>query len=221
MSAQIDDGNQVVQVKREHSDGYTALQVGAGERKLKRTTQQLQGHFARADVAPKAILREFRVSSDALLDPGTALSVLHFRVGQFVDVSGISKGKGFAGVMKRWGFSGGPASHGASRVHRSAGSTGQRQDPGRVFPGKKMAGHMGASRVTVKNLVVYRLIPDSNVLLVVGAVPGPNGGWLELRDAKNKPLQRVPPFPTATADTPVDRQLVALFQQPLQVTSEE
>jgi large subunit ribosomal protein L3 len=208
-------------VKRDFSDGYTALQVGAGTRKLKNTSVPLQGHFALADVPPKAVLREFRVTRDALVDPGTVLDVRHFRVGQLVDVAGISKGKGFAGVMKRWGFAGGPASHGASRVHRSAGSTGQRQDPGRVFPGKKMAGHMGASRVTVKNLVVYRLFTDLNVLLVVGAVPGPKGGWLEVRDAKNKPLQRVPPFPTATADTPVDRQLVALFRQPLQVEGEQ
>jgi large subunit ribosomal protein L3 len=194
--------------------------MGAGVRKLKRTTVPMQGHYARADVAPKQILTEFRVTPDALIEPGTLVSARHFAVGQYVDIAGVSKGKGFAGVMKRWGFAGGPASHGASRVHRAAGSTGQRQDPGRVFPGKKMAGHMGASRVTVKNLVVYRVLPDLNVILVVGCVPGPKQGWLEVRDAKNKPMQRAPAFPTATDDTPLDKQLVAMFKQPVEFEQE-
>lgn len=207
-------------MKRDFSDGYTALQVGAGVRKLKRTSVPMQGHFAAADVAPKQILTEFRVTPDALLAPSTPIDVRHFNVGQYVDIAGTSKGKGFAGVMKRWGFAGGPASHGASRVHRAAGSTGQRQDPGRVFPGKKMAGHMGASRVTVKNLVVYRLLPEMNVMLVVGCVPGPKNGWLEVRDAKNKPMQRAPAFPTATDDTPLDRQVVALFKEPAEYEHE-
>ena len=169
------------------------LQIGAGLRKIKNTSAPLQGHFARADVTPKKRLREFRVTPDAILPEGTELDVRHFFAGQLVDVSGTSKGKGFQGVMKRHGFAGGFASHGASKAHRLAGSVGQSQDPGRLWKNQPMAGHMGASRVTVKNLLVYKVIPHLNTLLVVGCIPGASDSWLEVRDAKNKPLPRIPP----------------------------
>ena len=171
----------------------TQLQVGAGERKLKQTSAPLQGHFAVADVSPKRLLREFRVSRDTSLPVGTTLDVRHFVAGQMVDISGVSKGKGFAGVMKRHNFGGGFASHGASKAHRLAGSVGQSQDPGRLWKNQPMAGHMGARRVTVKNLLVYKVMPELNTLVVVGCVPGPKDSWLEIRDAKNKPLPRIPP----------------------------
>ena len=183
----------MVQSKTVEHDGYTAVQIGAGRRKLKRTKAPQQGHFARANVSPKRLLREFRVTPDALLPVGTRLDARHFFAGQYVDIAGVSKGKGFAGVMKRHNFAGGFASHGASKSHRLAGSVGQSQDPGRLWKNQPMAGHMGARRVTVKNLLVYKVMPEFNVLLVVGCVPGPKMEWLEVRDAKNKPLPRVPP----------------------------
>src|SRR5918995_3571385 len=148
------DNCEVVAARRPDKDGYSAVQVGVGKAKSKRVTKPMRGHFAKAKVAPKAKLAEFRVREDAMLEPGVALSVDHFVAGQFVDVCGISIGKGFAGAMKRWGFHGLRASHGVSVSHRSHGSTGQRQDPGKVFKGKKMAGHLGDRRVTIQNLKV-------------------------------------------------------------------
>jgi large subunit ribosomal protein L3 len=155
----------------------------------------MRGHFAKAGVVPKARLAEFRVSEDALLDAGTALSVEHFVVGQFVDVSGTSIGKGFAGAMKRWGFKGLRASHGVSISHRSHGSTGNRQDPGKVFKNKKMAGHMGQRRVTVQNLEVVGIDRERGLVLVKGAVPGARGGVVQVRDSIKRALPPDAPHP--------------------------
>uniref|UniRef100_A0A7S0YPU0 Large ribosomal subunit protein uL3c n=1 Tax=Hemiselmis tepida TaxID=464990 RepID=A0A7S0YPU0_9CRYP len=177
------DGVQVVSHKTAERDGYVALQLGAGEAKAKRTPKALRGHFAKAKVAPKRKLVEFRVPEDALIEIGAELTADHFVPGQKVDVAGISIGKGFAGAMKRHNFGGLRASHGVSISHRSHGSTGQCQDPGKVFKGKKMAGHMGAARVTTQNIEVVRVDVDRGIVLVKGAVPGSAGGWVELRDA--------------------------------------
>jgi large subunit ribosomal protein L3 len=159
----------------------------------------MRGHFAKAKVTPKARLAEFRVSEDALLEPGTALTVDHFVIGQYVDVCGTSIGKGFAGAMKRWGFKGLRASHGVSVAHRSHGSTGNRQDPGRVFKGKKMAGHMGNRRVTVQNLEVVGIDPERGLLLVKGAVPGNRGGYVRVTDAIKRALPQDAPYPAGVA----------------------
>jgi large subunit ribosomal protein L3 len=176
-------------------DGYTALQLGAGAAKAKRKTQAERGQFARAKVEPKAIVREFRVSEDNLLPVGAKLSADHFVVGQKVDVAGVSIGKGFAGAMKRWNFGGLRATHGVSVSHRSHGSTGQRQDPGKVFKGKKMAGHLGDERVSVQNLQVVRVDIKRGLLFVRGAVPGAEGGWVEVRDAAKAALPKDAPTP--------------------------
>ena len=168
---------------RKATDGYTAVVLGAGARKAKNVNQSLRGQFAKAKVEPKAILREFRVSDDMLLEVGAELSADHFVSGQKVDIVGITIGKGFTGSMKRWNFSGLEASHGVSVSHRSHGSTGQRQDPGRVFKGKKMAGHYGVERVTTQNLEIVRTDSQRGLILVKGAVPGADNGWVEIRDA--------------------------------------
>ena len=162
----------VVAVKTKEKDGYTAVQLGTGEVKAKNVTKPLKGHFAKANVAPKKKLAEFRVSEDCLLSVGNELSADHFVAGQYVDVCGTSIGKGFAGVMKRHNFAGLEASHGVSISHRSHGSTGQRQDPGKVFKGKKMAGHMGDERVTVQNLKVVAVDALKGLLMIKGAIPG-------------------------------------------------
>jgi large subunit ribosomal protein L3 len=169
--------------KTNRNDGYTAVVLGAGSRKAKNVNQALRGQFAKASVEPKAIVREFRVSDDMLLEVGAQLSADHFVSGQKVDISGLTKGKGFAGAMKRWNFGGLEATHGVSVSHRSHGSTGQRQDPGRTFPGKKMAGHLGVERVTSQNLEIVRTDAERGLILVKGAVPGPDNGWVEVRDA--------------------------------------
>jgi large subunit ribosomal protein L3 len=179
-------------------DGYTALQLAAGAAKAKRKTQAERGQFARAKVEPKAIIREFRVSEDNLLPVGAELSADHFVPGQKVDVAGISIGKGFAGAMKRWNFGGLRATHGVSVSHRSHGSTGQRQDPGKVFKGKKMAGHLGDERVSVQNLQIVRVDPKRGLLFVKGAVPGAEGGWVEVRDAAKVPAPAEAPRPAGT-----------------------
>lgn len=177
------DSCQVVAQRTEDVDGYTALQLGAGKAKAKRAGQPMRGHFAKAKVAPKQKLREFRVPAESFIDVGAELTADHFVVGQKVDAAGISIGKGFAGGMKRHGFGGLRASHGVSISHRSHGSTGQCQDPGKVFKGKKMAGHMGHTRVTTQNLEVVRIDVERGLVLVKGAVPGPADGWIELTDA--------------------------------------
>jgi large subunit ribosomal protein L3 len=190
------EGCEVVGVKRaDGKDGYTALQVGAGRAKPKNVTKPMRGHFAKAKVEPKAKLAEFRVSEDALLEPGTGLGADHFVVGQFVDVTATSIGKGFAGAMKRHGFHGLRATHGVSISHRSHGSTGQRQDPGKVFKGKKMAGHMGDERVTTQNLRIVKTDVERGLILVEGAVPGAKGGWILVRDAVKKKLPDGVPTP--------------------------
>ncbi|MBL8530891.1 MAG: 50S ribosomal protein L3 [Hyphomonadaceae bacterium] len=176
-------------------DGYTALQLGAGKAKAKNKSQAERGQFGRSKVEPKAIVREFRVSEDSLLPVGAVLSAAHFVPGQKVDVAGVSIGKGFAGAMKRWNFGGLRATHGVSVSHRSHGSTGQRQDPGKVFKGKKMAGHLGDERVTTQNLQVVRVDEARGLIFVKGAVPGAEGGWVEVRDAAKAALPKEAPTP--------------------------
>ncbi len=174
---------QVVAQRTAERDGYIALQLGAGAAKASRTPKAQREHFAKASVEPKQKVIEFRVSEDNLIDVGAELTADHFVPGQYVDVAGTSVGKGFAGAMKRWNFGGLRATHGVSISHRSHGSTGNRQDPGRTFPGKKMAGHLGAERVTTQNVEVVRVDVERGLILVKGAVPGPKGGWIEVRDA--------------------------------------
>jgi len=179
---------QVVAQRLPETDGYAAVQLGAGEAKAKNTTKPMRGHFARANVAPKRKLVEFRVAPENMIGVGEEITADHYFAGQFVDVAGTSIGKGFAGAMKRHNFGGLRASHGVSISHRSHGSTGQCQDPGRVFKGKKMAGHMGAARVTTQNLQVVRTDAERGLIMVKGAVPGSKGGWIQIRDAVKKPL---------------------------------
>ncbi len=179
---------QVVAHRTDEKNGYTALQLGAGTRKVKNTPKALRGHFAVAKVEPKRTVAEFRVSAENLIDVGAELTADHYVEGQFVDVTGTSIGKGFAGAMKRHNFGGGRASHGNSISHRSHGSTGQCQDPGRVFKGKKMAGHMGDARVTTQNLKVVRTDVERGLIMVEGSVPGAKGGWILVRDAIKKAL---------------------------------
>ena len=193
------DECEVVAARRPDRDGYAAVQLGVGRAKTKNVSKPMRGHFAKAKVTPKARLAEFRVSEDALLEPGTALSVGHFVIGQYVDVCGTSIGKGFAGAMKRWGFKGLRASHGVSVSHRSHGSTGNRQDPGKVFKGKKMAGHMGDRRVTVQNLEVVGIDHERGLLLVKGAVPGARGGYVRVTDAVKRALPQEAPYPAGVA----------------------
>ena len=175
------DDCQVVAQRTDETDGYNAVQLGAGKAKVKRVGQAMRGHFAKAEVEPKQRVAEFRVSDDALIEVGAQLSPAHFAKGQYVDVAGTSIGKGFAGAMKRWGFAGLRASHGVSISHRSHGSTGQCQDPGKVFKGKKMAGHMGNERVTTQCVLLVDLVPEDNLIFVRGSVPGAPGGLVFLR----------------------------------------
>ena len=189
------DNCQVVATLNEEKHGYTAVQLGAGKRKVKHTTQAMRGHFAKAQVEPKRKLAEFRVDADKLLSVGDELIADHFIAGQYVDVAGTSIGKGFAGAMKRHNFGGLRASHGVSISHRSHGSTGQCQDPGRVFKGKKMAGHMGARRVTVQNLEVVSTDAKRGLVLVKGAVPGHKDGWVLVSDAVKKAVPSDVPMP--------------------------
>ncbi len=177
------DSVQVVAQRTEDKNGYTAVQLGAGQSKVKNTTKALRGHFAAANVEPKAKLVEFRVSPENLIDIGATLTANHFQSGQLVDVTGTTIGKGFAGAMKRHNFGGGRASHGNSVSHRAHGSTGNNQDPGRVWKGKRMAGHMGQTRVTTQNLEVVSTDEDRGLILVKGAVPGSKGSWIIVRDA--------------------------------------
>jgi large subunit ribosomal protein L3 len=191
------DKLQVLAHRTQESNGYTALQLGVGERKPNRITLGERGHFAKAKVAPKRKVAEFRVSNENLIDVGAEITVDHFVKGQFVDVTGTSQGKGFAGAMKRWNFGGLRATHGVSVSHRSHGSTGQRQDPGKVFKGKKMAGHLGDERVTTLNLQVAEIDKDKGLILVRGAVPGSKGGWVYVRDAVKMAAAKDAPKPGA------------------------
>ena len=189
------DNCQVVAVRTAEKDGYTAVQLGVGTAKVKNVTKPMRGHFAKAKVEPKRKLAEFRVSADAVIDVGAELSAAHFIPGQFVDVTGTSIGKGFAGVMKRHNFRGLRASHGVSISHRSHGSTGHRQDPGRVFKGKKMAGHLGDERITTQNLKVVSTDVERGLILIEGSVPGAPGGFVLVKDAVKRPLPKEVPFP--------------------------
>lgn len=188
---------QVVAHRTQEANGYTALQLGAGMRKVKNVTRAQRGHFAKAQVEPKAKLVEFRVSPENMIDVGAELTADHFVAGQYIDVTGTSIGKGFAGAMKRWNFGGLRATHGVSISHRSHGSTGNRQDPGKTFAGKKMAGHYGDERVTTQNLQVVRTDVERGLILVRGAVPGAKGGWVMVRDAVKRPLPKEAPKPGA------------------------
>ena len=187
------EGCQVTAQRTKEKDGYVALQLGAGAKKAKNTSNGERGHFAKALVEPKRHVVEFRVSEDNLIDVGAEFTADHFVAGQKVDVSGLTVGKGFAGAMKRWNFKGLRATHGVSVSHRSHGSTGQRQDPGKVFKGKKMAGHMGQDNVTTLNLTVFRVDVERGLILIKGAVPGTEGGFVKIRDAiKKAPPQGLP-----------------------------
>ncbi len=191
------DNCQVVGHLTQEKNGYTALQLGVGTAKAKNTTRAMRGHFAVAKVEPKRKLAEFRVSPDNMIDIGAEITADHFVAGQYVDVTGTSIGKGFAGAMKRHNFGGLRATHGVSVSHRSHGSTGNNQDPGKVFKGKKMAGHMGSERVTTQNLEVVRTDADRGLIMVRGAVPGSKGGWILVRDAVKKALPEGVPTPGA------------------------
>ncbi len=193
------DQVQVVAQRTAEKDGYDAVQLGWGAAKVKNVSKPNKGHFAKAKVEPKAKLVEFRVAADAAVDVGATLTAAHFVPGQKVDVTGTTIGKGFAGPMKRWNFRGLEATHGVSVSHRSHGSTGQRQDPGRTFKNKKMAGHLGVERVTTLNLEVAAVDVEKGLLMVKGAVPGPKGGFVRVRDAVKRPRHADVPYPAAVA----------------------
>ena len=191
------DNCQVVAVRTQEKDGYTAVQLGVGAAKVKNVGKAMRGHFAKAKVEPKSWVVEFRVPQDALIDVGAELSAEHFVAGQFVDVVGTTIGKGFAGGMKRHHFGGLRATHGVSVSHRSLGSTGQRQDPGKTFKGKKMAGHLGDVRVTTQNLRVVSTDVERGLIMVRGAVPGSDGGYVLIKDAVKRKAPKDLPFPAA------------------------
>lgn len=194
------DTCQVVSTRSVETDGYCAVQLGAGKAKVKNVGQPMRGHFAKAKVEPKKKLVEFRVTPENVLAVGVELSAAHFVAGQFVDITGNTIGKGFAGGMKRHNFRGLEATHGVSVSHRSHGSTGQRQDPGKVFKGKKMAGHMGDVQVTTQNIKVVSTDVERGLILVKGSVPGADGGWVLINDAVKRKLPEGVPFPAALKD---------------------
>jgi large subunit ribosomal protein L3 len=196
------DNCQVVAQRTAERDGYTAVQLGVGKAKVKNVSKPMRGHFAKAKVEPKSKLVEFRVSADALIEVGAELTAAHFLPGQFVDVIANSIGKGFAGVMKRHNFGGLRATHGVSVSHRSHGSTGQRQDPGKTFKGKKMAGHMGDVRVTMQNLKIVSVDAERGLIMIRGAVPGAEGGYVLVQDAKKRAAPKDLPFPAALRAAP-------------------
>ena len=217
------DHCQVVAVRTDETNGYNAVQLGVGTAKVKNVSKAQRGHFAKAKVEPKKKLAEFRVSKENLLEVGAEISAEHFVVGQFVDVVGTTIGKGFAGSMKRWNFGGLRATHGVSVSHRSHGSTGNRQDPGRTFPGKKMAGHLGQETVTTLNVTVWKVDVERGLILVKGAVPGSEGSYVKVRDAIKKAapadLPRPGAFrkageaPAAAAETPAEEAPAATTEE--------
>ena len=198
------DGCEVVATKTEEKDGYSAVQLGVGKAKAKNVTKALKGHYAKAKVDSKRKLAECRVSSDALLEIGSEITVEHFIAGQYVDVAGTTIGKGFAGSIKRHHFHGLEASHGVSVSHRAHGSTGHSQDPGKVFKGKKMAGHLGDSRVTTQNLIVVLTDMARGLIFIRGAVPGSKGSYVLVQDAVKKPLPETVPFPAGVRGAGVE-----------------
>jgi large subunit ribosomal protein L3 len=209
------EGLQVVAQRTEARDGYVAVQLGAGTAKVKNVAKPQRGHFGKAEVEPKAVVHEFRVDADGLLDVGAEISADHYVAGQFVDIQGRTQGKGFQGGMKRWGFGGLRATHGVSVSHRSLGSTGQRQDPGKVFKNKKMAGHMGDKYRTQQNLEIVGTDVERGLIFVKGSVPGSKGGWLFVKDSIKIARPESAPFPAglkqvannndaAPAETPAD-----------------
>jgi large subunit ribosomal protein L3 len=191
------DGCQVTAQRTVDKDGYTALQLGAGAKKPKNTPNAMRGHFAKASVEPKRVVAEFRVEEAALIEVGAEFTADHFVPGQKVDIQGLTVGKGFAGAMKRWNFAGLRATHGVSVSHRSHGSTGNRQDPGRTFPGKKMAGHLGQETVTTLNVTVWKVDVERGLILIKGAVPGHEGSYVKVRDAIKKAAPADLPRPGA------------------------
>ena len=191
------DGCQVTAQRTKDKDGYVALQLGAGSKKAKNESKALRGHFGKAQVEPKAVVAEFRVDEDGLIDVGAEFTADHFVPGQKVDITGVTIGKGFAGAIKRWHFGGLRATHGVSVSHRSHGSTGQRQDPGKVFKNKKMAGHLGQDNRTTQNITVWRVDVERGLILVKGAVPGAEGSYVKVRDAVKKALPKDAPKPGA------------------------
>ena len=191
------EGGQGVSQRTQEKDGYVALQLGAGAKKAKNTSKAMRGHFAKGEVEPKRKLAEFKVSEDNLIDVGAELTADHYLPGQKVDITGLTVGKGFAGAMKRWNFGGLRATHGVSLSHRSHGSTGNRQDPGRTFPGKKMAGHLGQETVTTLNVTVWRVDAERGLILVKGSVPGAEGAFVKIRDAVKSALPADAPKPGA------------------------
>lgn len=212
---------QVVAQRTQEKDGYTAVQLSWGRGKPKNMSKALRGHYAKAKVEPGKRLREFRVSADNLIDVGAELSAAHFVHGQYVDVTGTSIGKGFAGGMKRWNFGGLRASHGVSISHRSHGSIGHCQDPGRVFKGKKMAGQYGNVRRTVQNLTVVRTDPARGLILVEGSVPGSKGGFVLVRDAVKRKLPKDVPFPAALKGSPEEAEAENVFDAESKLSDEE
>ena len=191
------DNCQVVSVRTAEKDGYSAVQLGVGKAKVKNVGKPMRGHFSKAKVEPKRKLAEFRVAKDAVLEVGAEITAGHYVPGQFVDVAGITIGKGFSGVMKRWNFAGLEASHGVSISHRSHGSTGGRQDPGKTWKEKKMAGHFGVERVTTQNLRVVATDIDRGLIMIKGAVPGSEGGYVMVTDAVKRKRPKEAPFPAA------------------------
>lgn len=217
------DQCQVVAQRTSEKDGYTALQLGAGLAKVKRVTKPMRGHFAVANVLPKRKLAEFRVSPENMIEVGAEITADHFIEGQLVDASGTSIGKGFAGAMKRYNFKGLRATHGVSISHRSLGSTGQCQDPGKVFKGKKMAGHMGSASVTTQNLEVVRTDIDRGLIMIKGAVPGSKGGWVLIKDAVKRALPDGVPMPGAfrMTEAPAADAPAAEVEAPAEAPAEE
>jgi large subunit ribosomal protein L3 len=203
------DNLQVVGTRTKDKHGYTAVQLGSGKAKVKRAGKALRGQFAKANIEPKKKLVEFRVADDALLEVGQEIRADHFVAGQYIDVSGTTKGKGFAGAMKRWNFAGLEASHGVSVSHRSHGSTGQRQDPGKTFKNKKMAGHLGDEHITTQNLEIVSVDAEKNLILVKGAIPGVDNAYVKVMDARKKARPADAPYPAVKKEVKAEAQAEA------------
>ena len=211
------EGCQVTAQRTQEKDGYVALQLGAGAKKAKNTSKAERGHFAKALVEPKREVAEFRVSEDMLIEIGSELTADHFVPGQKVDIQGTTIGKGFAGGMKRWNFGGLRATHGVSVSHRSLGSTGNRQDPGKTFKNKKMGGHLGVETVTTQNLTIFRVDVERGLIMIKGAVPGSEGSFVKVSDAIKKALPAEAPKPGAFRKA---GQEAAVVEAPVEVAAE-